>query len=151
MAFDPNHPTTKITETVIGAAIEVHRELGPGLLESAYQACLEYELGQRHVKFSRQVPLPVTYRNVKVHCGYRLDFLVEDRVIVEVKSVEQLAPIHAAQLITYLKLMRCPVGLLLNFNVTAMHRGIRRLENRHGSHGEIREIGEENNEPERTP
>ena len=143
MAFDPNHPTTKITEAVIGAAIEVHRELGPGLLESAYQACLEYELGQRHVKFSRQVPLPVTYRNVRVHCGYRLDFLVEDRVIVEVKSVDRLAPIHSAQLITYLKLMRCPIGLLLNFNVTAMRGGIRRLENRHGSHREIREIGEE--------
>ena len=147
MAFDPNHPTTKITEAVIGAAIDVHRELGPGLLESAYQACLEYELIQRHVTFSRQVPLPVTYRNVRVDCGYRLDFFVEDRVIVEVKSVERLAPIHAAQLITYLKLMRCPVGLLLNFNVTAMHRGIRRLENRHGSHREnhreISEIGEE--------
>ena len=140
MAFDPNHPTTKITEAVIGAAIDVHRELGPGLLESAYHACLEYELLQRHVKFWRQVPLPVTYRNVRVDCGYRLDFLVEDRVIVEVKSVERLAPIHSAQLITYLKLMRCPVGLLLNFNVTAMHHGIRRLENRHR---EIREVGEE--------
>ena len=133
MPLASNDPTTRITEAIIGAAIEVHRELGPGLLESAYQACLAYELVQRNVRFMRQVPLPVTYRDVKVDCGYRLDFLVDDLVVVEIKSVERLAPIHSAQLITYLKLMRCPVGLLLNFNVTAMRHGIRRLENRHGS------------------
>ena len=143
MAFDPNHPTAKITEAVIGAAIDVHRELGPGLLESAYQACLAYELVQRDVRFERHVPLPVTYHGVKIDCGYRLDFLVEDLVVVEIKSVERLAPIHSAQVITYLKLMKRPVGLLLNFNVTALNRGIRRLENRHGSHREIREVGEE--------
>jgi GxxExxY protein len=125
-------PITRITEAIIGAAIQVHRELGPGLLESAYQACLAYELVQRNVRFTRQVPLPVTYRGIKIDCGYRLDFLVDDLVVVEIKSVEKLAPIHSAQLITYLKLMKCPVGLLLNFNVTAISRGIRRLENRHG-------------------
>jgi hypothetical protein len=115
MAFNLDDPIARITEAIIGAAIEVHRVLGPGLLESAYQPCLAYELGQR---------------DVRIDCGYRLDFLVDERVIVEVKSVDRLAPIHSAQLITYLKLMGCPVGLLLNFNVTALHGGIRRLENR---------------------
>jgi GxxExxY protein len=129
MAFDRDDPIARITEAIISAAIEVHRVLGPGLLESAYQACLAYELAQRNVMFATQVALPVTYRDVKVDCGYRLDFLVEQRVIVEVKSVDRLAPIHSAQLITYLKLTRCPVGLLLNFNVTALHEGIRRKEN----------------------
>jgi GxxExxY protein len=145
MTFNPDAPITKITEVVIGAAIEVHRELGPGLLESAYQACLAYELGQRNVKFARQVPLPVTYRNVSLECGYRLDFVVEGSVVVEIKSVDRLAPIHSAQLITYLKLTGCPVGLLLNFNVTALRRGIRRLENRHVTHREIGEIREKSN------
>jgi GxxExxY protein len=124
----------------------VHRALGPGLLESAYQVCLACELAQCNVKFMTQVPLPVTYRGVKLDCGYRLDFLVEDLVIVEIKSVERLAPIHSAQVITYLKLMQRPVGLLLNFNVTALNRGIRRLENR-----EIREVSEEENEERKRP
>ncbi len=123
-------PLRKITETIIGAAIDVHRELGPGLLESAYQACLAYELMQRNVMFARQVPLPVRYRDVRLDCGYRLDFLVEERVIVEIKAVDVLAPIHRAQVITYLKLLKCPVGLLMNFNVTALRQGLRRLENR---------------------
>jgi GxxExxY protein len=136
MALDLNHPISRITETIIGAAIEVHRELGPGLLESAYQECLAYELVQRSVRFTRQVPLPVTYRNVQLDCGYRLDFLVEDLVVVEIKSVERLAPIHSAQLITYLKLMRCSVGLLLNFNMTSLRRGVRRFEN-HGIRGRV--------------
>jgi GxxExxY protein len=154
MSFHPEDPLAKITEAVIGAAIEVHRELGPGLLESAYQACLAYELVQRNVKFTRQVPLPVTYGAVKIDCGYRLDFLVEDLVVVEIKSVERLAPIHSAQAITYLKLMKRPVGLLLNFNVTALNYGIRRLENRHGTHSGIRssdhEIDEKENENARS-
>jgi GxxExxY protein len=121
---------TRITEQIIGAAIAVHRESGPGLLETAYQACLEYELVQRHIEFQRQVRVPVTYQGVYIDCGYRLDLLVEDCVIVEVKSVASLAPIHSAQIITHLKLKRCPVGLLLNFNVPSMRQGIRRMTNR---------------------
>ena len=132
MALDRDHPISRITESIIGAAIEVHRALGPGLLESAYQECLAYEFMQRGLRFSKYVPLPVTYRDVRLECGYRLDFLVEDLVVVEIKSVERLAPIHSAQLITYLKLLRCSVGLLLNFNVTSLRRGIRRFENRAG-------------------
>lgn len=115
------------TEQIIGAAIDVHRALGPGLLESTYQACLEYELVVRGVNFQKQVPLPVIYGGVQINCGYRLDLLVEGTVIVEVKSVERLAPIHKAQMITYLKLRRCQVGLILNFNVTSMRQGIRRI------------------------
>jgi GxxExxY protein len=141
MTLNSDDPITKITGAVIGAAIEVHRELGPGLLESAYQACLSYELGRRNVKFAREVPLPVKYHDVRLDCGYRLDFLVEDRVIVEIKSVDRLAPIHSAQVITYLRLMGCPVGLLLNFNVTSLRRGIRRLEKK--DNREIVEIREE--------
>ena len=115
------------TEQVIGAAIAVHRALGPGLLESTYQACLEYELVQLNINFQKQVPLPISYRGVLLNCGYRLDLLVEGTVIVEVKSVERIARIHVAQMITYLKLRRCQVGLILNFNVTAMRQGIRRI------------------------
>lgn len=128
--LDPTDGLTPLTERIIGAAIAVHRELGPGLLESAYLACIEYELMQRDLRFLRQVPVPVMYHGVQIDCAYRLDLLVEERVIVEVKSVERLAPIHSAQLITYLKLRNCPVGLLLNFNVPSMRRGIRRIENR---------------------
>jgi GxxExxY protein len=115
------------TARIIGAAIDVHRALGPGLLESTYQACLEYELAQLEINFQKQVPLPISYRGVQINCGYRLDLLVEGRVIVEVKSVDRLAPIHSAQMITYLKLRRCQVGLILNFNVTSLRRGIRRI------------------------
>jgi len=129
MPIDLDAPVSQITKAIIGAAIQVHRELGPGLLESTYQACLCYELGQRNIKFKRQVLLPVKYREVKIDCGYRLDFLVEDLVIVEIKSVEKIAPIHKAQVITYLKLMDRPVALLINFNVVVLKRGIRRLEN----------------------
>ena len=139
MPFNPNDPISKITDAIIGAAIEVHRVLGPGLLESAYQACLEYELMRRDLKFSRQLPVPVMYRTVKVDCGYRLDFLVEDRVIVEVKCVEKLAPIHTAQIIAYLKLTGCEVGLLINFNETMLARGIRRKENPNLKHPGLRE------------
>src|SRR5687768_207857 len=130
MTLDPDDPLTGITEQINGAAIAVHRELGPGLLETAYQACLEYELMQRDMNFQRHVKVPLIYQGVYIDCGYKLDLLVEDRVIVEVKSVERLAPIHSAQMITYLRLRRCPTGLLLNFNVTSMRQGIRRLTNR---------------------
>lgn len=116
----------KITEAIIGAAIAVHTELGPGLLESAYQACLAYELSQRGLKIERQKELPVLYRGVKVDCGYRIDLLVEDQVILELKSVDSLEKIHDAQLLSYLKLAKKKVGLLINFNVTQLVKGIRR-------------------------
>ena len=119
----------KITEAIIGAAIEVHRALGPGLLESAYVTCLVYELRQHGFKVLEQVPLPLVYKEVKLDCGYRLDLLVNDAVIVEVKSVESLAPIHEAQLLSYLKLADCKIGLLINFNVKMLKLGIKRLAN----------------------
>jgi len=119
----------RITESIIDAAIEVHRALGPGLLESAYEACLAFELAQRGLKVEQQKPLPVVYREVKLDCGYRLDLLVEEEVIVEIKSVERLMPIHQAQLLSYLRLSGHRVGLLLNFNVKVLKDGIRRLVN----------------------
>ncbi|HYG73833.1 MAG TPA: GxxExxY protein [Planctomycetota bacterium] len=115
-----------ITETVIGAAIEVHRSLGPGLLESTYESCLAYELSQRGLRFETQKALPVVYKEVRLDCGYRIDFLVEDLVIVELKSVEEIAPIHEAQLLSYLKLSGRKVGLLINFNVKMLKDGIKR-------------------------
>ncbi len=119
----------KTTESIIGAAIEVHRELGPGLLESTYEACLAYELMERGLKVERQKNLPVKYRGVDLDCGYRIDLMVEDLVIVELKVVEKLEAIHEAQLLSYLKLSGTPIGLLLNFNVMELRRGIRRLVN----------------------
>jgi len=119
----------QITSDIIGAAIEVHRALGPGLLESAYEACLAFELAQRGLRVDQQKPLPVVYREVKLDCAYRLDLLVEDAVIVEVKSVDRLAPIHQAQLLSYLKLSGCRVGLLIDFNVKILKNGIRRVVN----------------------
>jgi GxxExxY protein len=120
----------KITETIIGAAIEVHRHLGPGLLESAYRECLRYELLQHGHEAFQEVPLPLTYKGVNLDCGYRLDLLVSDAVIVEIKSVESLANIHEAQLLSYLKISGGKVGLLLNFNVKMLkHGGIKRLIN----------------------
>ena len=119
----------KIIEAIIGAAIEVHRALGPGLLESAYVVCLVYELRQRGFNVLEQVPLPLVYKEVTLDCGYRLDLLVNDAVIVEVKSVESLAPIHEAQLLSYLKLADCKIGLLINFNVKMLKQGIKRLAN----------------------
>ena len=118
-----------ITDQVIGAAIEVHRALGPGLLESAYEACLTFELAQRGLKVEPQKPLPVVYKEVHLDCGYRLDLLVANAVIVEIKAVESLPPIHQAQLLSYLRLSGCKVGLLINFNVTVLKHGLRRLVN----------------------
>ena len=119
----------KITEAIIGAAINVHRELGPGLLESAYEACLAFDLSDTGFFIEQQKPLPVIYKNVKLDCGYRLDLLVEKEVIVELKSVEKILPIHKAQLMSYLKLSGCKVGLLLNFNVEVLTDGITRIVN----------------------
>jgi GxxExxY protein len=119
----------RITETIIGAAIDVHRALGPGLLESAYEACLLFELTDRGLKVEQQKPLPIIYREVNLDCAYRLDLIVDDEVIVEIKSVERILPIHEAQLISYLKLSGHKVGLLINFNVKMLKHGIRRLVN----------------------
>jgi GxxExxY protein len=119
----------KITEAIIGAAISVHRVLGPGLLESAYQACLAYELLDRGYRIEQQKSLPVVYKGVKLDCGYRLDFVVEDCVIVELKSVDELSSVHDAQILSYLKLSGLKVGLLVNFNVKMLKYGIRRFVN----------------------
>jgi GxxExxY protein len=116
-----------ITEAIIGAAIEVHRALGPGLLESTYESCLCRELEIRGLRFERQVALPVEYKGERLDCGYRLDLVVEDVVVVEIKSVESLLPVHDAHLLTYLRLGGRPVGLLINFNVPVLKQGVRRL------------------------
>ncbi len=116
-----------LTEKVIGFAIEVHRQLGPGLLESAYEECLCYELKEHGVCFRRQVPLPVIYKGVRLDCGYRLDVLVEDELILELKTVERLMPVHEAQMLTYLKLRGVRTGLLLNFNAPVLKDGLRRI------------------------
>jgi GxxExxY protein len=121
----------QITEIVIGCAITVHSALGPGLLESAYEACLMHELGLKEIQFTGQKALPLIYKDVKLECGYRADFLVENKVIVEVKSVDALHDIHLAQVITYLKLSNCSIGLLLNFNVLKMKDGIKRVANKY--------------------
>jgi len=114
---------------IIGAAIEVHRHLGPGLLESAYEECLCHELQERNITFKRQVALPVHYKDVKLDCGYRLDIVVDNLVILELKAVEKLLPIHDAQLLTYLKLANLRLGMLINFNTTVLKTGIKRIVN----------------------
>jgi len=119
----------QITGDIISAAIEVHRALGPGLLESAYEACLAFDIAKRSYKVEQQKPLPVVYQDVRLDCGYRLDLLVNEVVIVEIKAVERLAPIHEAQLLSYLKLSHCKVGLLINFNVMMLKTGICRVVN----------------------
>ena len=118
----------ELSGDVIGASIEVHRVLGPGLLESAYQECLCIELGLRNLRFVSQQELPVEYKGRRVDLGYRLDLVVEDEVVLELKSVERLLPLHEAQLLTYLRLGRFPTGLLLNFNVPVLKNGIRRMK-----------------------
>jgi GxxExxY protein len=117
----------KTTEAVIGAAIEVHRHLGPGLLESAYEECLCHELKLRNLPFKRQVSLPVNYKGVQLDCSYRLDLLVNDELVVELKAVDALLPIHEAQVITYIRLGGWKVGLLLNFSLPTLKQGIKRL------------------------
>ena len=116
----------ELTGAILGAAFEVHTQLGPGLIETAYDECLCYELAHRRIRFERQVPLPLTFKGVELNCGYRLDFVVDREVVVELKSVEGLLPIHEAQLITYLRLGRFPVGLMINFNVCKLKDGIMR-------------------------
>ena len=116
----------QVTQEIIGAAIEVHRALGAGLLESAYKECLCRELSVRQIPFEREYPIPLEYKGVRLECGYRLDVLVANAVVVELKSVEAIAPIHECQLLTYLRLGGWPVGLLINFNVETLKQGVRR-------------------------
>jgi len=118
-----------ISGKIIGCAIEVHKALGPGLLESAYEECLFYELKEAGIRVERQKPLPVVYKEVKLEAGYRIDLLVEGKVVVELKAVEALNDVHTAQVLTYLKLSGCKLGLLMNFNVTKLVDGIRRYKN----------------------
>ena len=118
----------EITEKIIGCAIEVHKILGPGLLESAYEECLVFELQKAGLKAERQKPVPVVYKDIKLDCGYRMDVLVEDQVIVELKTVETFAPVHEAQILTHMKFAEKQVGLLINFNVTLLKNGIKRYK-----------------------
>ena len=117
----------QLTHEIIGSAIEVHRALGPGLLESAYEECIAKELALRSICFERQKPMPLIYKDTKLDCGYRVDFIVDGRVVVELKSVEALAAIHDAIVLTYLRLSGCRIGLLINFNVSVLREGVRRL------------------------
>lgn len=120
MEFDP------LSKRVIGCCIEVHRLLGPGLLESAYATCLAHELHLQNIAYKKEWPLPLVYKEIKLDCGYRLDFLVEDELVIELKSVETLLPIHDAQLLSYLKLSGKRTGLLINFNESLLRNGIKR-------------------------
>ena len=116
-----------LSNRVIGLCIEVHRELGPGLLESAYEEALAYELNQAGLRFERQRDMPLNYKGVKLDCGYRLDLIIQDELIIELKAVDELRPVHHAQLLTYLKLERRSLGLLLNFNTPVLKNGIKRV------------------------
>jgi len=124
-----NQRLDQISHGIIGAAIEVHRHLGPGMLESAYEACLVFEIKRLGIKVEEQKPLPVVYKEVKLDCGYRLDLVVEDEIIVEIKAIEKLLPIHDAQLLSYLRLTRKKVGLLMNFHVPVLKDGLKRIVN----------------------
>ncbi|MGF7139208.1 GxxExxY protein [Roseimarinus sediminis] len=116
----------KISEIIIGCAIEVHKQLGPGLLESAYEECLCYELKIAGLRFERQKPVPVVYKEIKLDCGYRIDILVEDTVVIELKTVEAFSPVHEAQILTYMKFANKKIGLLINFYVTRLKDGLKR-------------------------
>jgi GxxExxY protein len=116
-----------ITREIIGSSIEVHKQLGPGLLESAYEECLAFELVQKGYKIERQKPVPIVYKDIKLEYGYRIDILVENKVILELKSVDAIAPVHEAQILTYMKFAEIKIGLLINFNVTVLKEGIKRF------------------------
>ena len=118
-----------LTRVVIGAAIKVHKALGPGLLESAYQACLEFELGRQGFKVQRQKPIPLIYDGVTLDCAYRADMVVDDMLLLDLKAVDRFSPVHEAQIVAYLKLSGIRVGLLINFNVTLLRDGLRRFLN----------------------
>ena len=117
----------KLSNRVIGCAIEVHKNLGPGLLESTYEQCLAHELTLARIPFKLQAPLPVDYKGIRLSCGYRIDLFIEDKLIVELKSVERLARIHEAQILTYMKLAKVSTGLLINFNTDLLKNGLQRL------------------------
>lgn len=117
----------ELATNIIGAAIEVHKHLGPGLLESAYESCMAQEMSLMGIAFERQKPLPLTYKGTELDCGYRLDFLVEGLVVVELKTVKAFEPVHKAQMLTYLKLTNCKLGLLLNFHTVLIKMGIKRI------------------------
>ena len=121
------HPTNLVSERVIGAAIEVHCQLGPGLLESSYQLCLCRELELRGIAYQSQAHLPLEYKGIQIGEGYVIDLLIEDNLIVEIKSVDKLLPIHSSQLMTYMRLLRVSAGLLINFNVQTLFQGLRRI------------------------
>jgi GxxExxY protein len=123
--------TNQLTSLIIENAIKVHKSLGPGLLESAYKECLCYELINSGIEVYKEKPVPLIYEDVKLECGYRIDLLVENQIVVEIKSVDALADIHTAQVLTYLKLSNCKFGLLINFNVTLLKSGIKRLVNKY--------------------
>ena len=125
--MDTKDKANTLAREIIGAAIEVHKALGPGLLESAYEECLCQELKMRNIPFERQVDLPIEYKGIKLSAGYRMDIVVENLLVLELKSVEKLLPIHQAQLITYLRLSNIWLGLLINFNVPILKQGIKRL------------------------
>jgi GxxExxY protein len=127
--MDEKDRLDSLTRRIIGAGIEVHRRIGPGLLESAYEICLAFELRQLGFNIEQQKPLPVIYRDVKLDCGYRLDLVVEDSAVIEIKAVDQLAPIHIAQLLSYLRLSGKRVGLLINFHVRMLTNGVKRVVN----------------------
>ena len=127
--MDERDRLDQITRRIIGAAIEVHKALGPGLLESAYQACLAFELRERGLKVQEQAQLPVVYKTVHLDCGYRMDLVVENLIVVEIKAVEQLAPIHQAQLLSYLRISGKCVGLLINFHARILKQGLKRIVN----------------------
>ena len=122
-------PLNALTELIIGAALDVHRELGPGLLEQSYEACLAFELLHRGLSIARQKPLPLVYKNQYLDCGFRIDLLVEESVVVEVKAIERFERVHVAQLMSYLKFADCRVGLLMNFNVALFKNGLKRVVN----------------------
>ena len=127
--MDDKDKLDQINRRIIGGAIEVHKTVGPGLLESAYQACLAFELREAGLKVEEQLPLPVVYKNVKLDCGYRIDLLVEREILVEIKAIEGLAPIHDAQLLSYLHLSGKRVGLLMNFHSRVLKHGLKRIVN----------------------
>jgi GxxExxY protein len=112
---------------IIGAAIEVHKQIGPGLLESVYEHCLCHELFTKSIEFKRQVPIPILYKGVKLNCGFRADLLIQDKIIIEIKSIDKLASIHRAQIISYMMIVRAPFGLLINFNVELLKTGLRKF------------------------
>lgn len=125
--YSISHELEQLAEIVVDCGFQVHKALGPGLLESAYEACMAHELSLRSIRFKTQVPLPVVYKNVTIDAGYRIDLLIEDKIIIELKAVEKMNPLYEAQIITYLKMTGIPLGFLMNFNTLYFKDGIKRI------------------------